>query len=165
MPSDRPSAAHIWAPIIVVILGCLWSLHYVVETRARTTDEPDTFLFISFLIWPLGLAGAAVIFGVFREVRAKQPPPILDPDSIGLKEPRRILLAVSLPIYGAAIVFGGFLIPSVLYILTMVRLFGVKSMPILIGMAICVVAIVWLGFFYLLSVPLQLWPPGFEGAA
>ena len=166
MERSGPSPAHKWAPIVIAAIGTLWALQYVLETRIETADEPDTFLFISFLIWPLGAAAIAVIVNAIRHAPTNdQPPPVLDPDSIGLKEPRRVLLASSLPIFGVAIVFGGFLIPSLLYIFLMVRFLGVKNLALHAGLAVCVLAIVWLGFYYLLGVPLQLWPPGLKGPA
>lgn len=153
-----PFLALKWAPIFVALIGSSWAVYFVLETRMTAADEPDTFLFISYLIWPLAAAGIAVIVSVIRDASSATN---MDPKTIGLEDPRRILLVTSLPIYGIAIVYGGFLVPSILYVFLMVRFLGVKSLLLMAGLVVCITAIVWFGFFYLLGVPLQLWPPGF----
>ena len=74
MERAGPSPAHKWAPIVIAAIGTLSELQYVLETRIETADEPDTFLFISFLIWPLGAAAIAVIVNAIRHAPAIDQP-------------------------------------------------------------------------------------------
>ena len=149
-----------WIPIIVTLLSSAWAVYYVIETQALSLaeDEPDTSLFINFLLWPLLASAIFVIVGSLRDTLPPERALGDGRDAFGLGDRRRIYLVLSLPIFAASLSYGGFLIPSILYGIIMAYLWGIKKPLVLIALASIIAIVVWIGFAELLGVPLKLWP-------
>lgn len=146
-------------PAIMMLGGCSWATHYVWTTARSHVDEIESAAFLGVLLMVLFAATGAGIYGVLRTptiicVNAEDKP--LD-DALKLCK-RRVILAFSLPIYFIAILYGGFLAPSVIYAVVMCAVLGVtrlRPLTLIAGGAASVVIL----FSTLLAVPLPLWPP------
>lgn len=147
-----PGISPKWVPVIIGALGSIWAIHYVWHTNQNSYGDQDTVAFINFLIWPLVISAFFVAIGALKGSAEEI--------AVGLSDYRRILLIISVPLYGIAIIYGGFVLASVLYVLLLVPVLGVRSPTIILGIIGAVVLIVWFGFSYLMSVPIQLWPRG-----
>ncbi len=147
-----PGISAKWVPVVVAALGSVWAIHYVWHTNQNSYGDQDTVLFINFLIWPL--IASALLVGL-RSLRDSAPEA-----PVGLSDYRRLILILSLPLYGIAIVYGGFVLASVAFVSLLLPILGVKNPIMLIGICSLIVAVIWLGFSHLMSVPLPLWPRG-----
>lgn len=141
-----------WVPVLIVILGSAWAIHFVWQTNENSYGDQPTVMFINFLIWPLVASGALVALMSLKGSA--------DDPSVGLSDRRRLLLVVGVPLYGIAVVYGGFVAASIAFVLVMLPVLGVRNPLLLAGIAALVTAFVWFGFSYLMAVPLPLWPRG-----
>lgn len=144
-----------WVPVVIVAIGSIWALNYVWHTNQNSYGDRDTVLFINFLIWPL-VASALLV--AITTLRSKNPEPDVD-----LSDHRRLILLLTVPLYGVAVVYGGFMLASCGFVLLLLPLLGVRNPIVLIGICAFTGGVIWFGFSYLMSVPLPLWPRGMAG--
>lgn len=141
-----------WVPVVIVTAGSVWAIHFVWHTNQNSYGDQDTVVFMNFLIWPL-LASALVV--AFTSLRGA-----FDEAEIGLSDYRRLILIAAIPLYATLTVYGGFILSSVVFLVILLPIYGVRNPFILLLVCGLVVAAIWFGFSYLMSVPLPLWPRG-----
>ena len=150
--------------VMIVSLTVAWAFWYVADTQ-RQVDGAEAVLFIKPLSWIILGTAILVLIG---STRLKSRP--LDADSAdeikeesgapgsGLSDWRRLLLILSLPVYGIAISFLGFMIPSLSYAGVMFLSLGVRQPLLFICLLAGIAVVIKIGFVQLLGVPLPLWP-------
>lgn len=154
-PEPRPRGSGLppkWVPVAIVAIGSAWAVHYVWHTNANSYGDQPTVMFINMLIWPLLISALAVIVSSLRGKNEEQ--------EVGLSDYRRLILICAVPLYGVAIVYGGFVLASVIFLLILLPILGVRNPLILLFVCGLAVGTIWFGFSHLMSVPLPLWPRG-----
>ena len=154
-PEPRPRGSGLppkWVPVAIVTIGSAWAVHYVWHTNANSYGDQPTVMFMNMLIWPLLLSALAVAYSSLRGKYEEQ--------EVGLSDYRRLILIGAIPIYGMLIVYGGFVLASVGFLLVLLPILGVRNPFTLLLVCGLVVGVIWFGFSHLMSVPLPLWPRG-----
>jgi hypothetical protein len=143
--------------VIVLALACLaWSLHYYWSTVRIPYDGKESVLFIKPLLIILALSTPFVIKSAIKIVpedaeKEKEQGP-------GIFHSRRLVFALSLFVYAAALPFLGYLIPSIVYLVVMCLYMGLRNIYIFIGVLAGYSLLLWVGFKQLLGVPIPILP-------
>jgi len=149
-------------PIIISSLILGWSLYYYLSTVSVPEDGPKSVFFIKPLVIGILLCFPFVIFSSIKirqiEIDSKKPEEESETADRGFLDHRRIFFAASLATYAVAITFLGYLIPSALFIFSVVYYLGSRNLWILIVLPLgCAISLSVI-FRFLLTVPLPIWP-------
>lgn len=163
--TQRHSGSASAVPAAIIVGASVWATHYVVTTASNPDDGPESALLIEPLLYVLLVTAAAALFSTVRSLRrAVEPVQVANseeryeqPFDNGLRDWRRVLLIVSLPVFGLAIAAFGFLLPAIAYVLLVSFALGVRKLVPLAATTIAVVAVI-AAFVKLAAVPLPLWP-------
>lgn len=142
-------------PVTIAIGASVWAVHYVVTTTRNPEHDAESLLLIRPLLYLLLLAAGLVVGNAVRT------PAVAVESGTNARRPfdwRRAALVGSLPVFGFAVVNAGFLLSSVVYVLVMCCILGVRRIVPLTLIACGVTALIVAGFVELLGVPLPLWP-------
>lgn len=142
---------------VILVLFCLsWSIYYYLSTVADPDGGAESVIFIKPLVIAIMVASFFVIYG------AVKIGPIIEPEEKsadqGILHPRRLVFAVSIFIYAAALPFLGYLIPSLVYLSLMCLYLGLRNLWVFVGLWAGYTALLWLAFSKLMQVPIPIWP-------
>lgn len=151
-------------PIIIASLILGWALYYYFDTVSIPYDGPESVLFIKPLVIGILICFPLVVFSSIKIQRtesvSEKPEEEKAKADRGFLDHRRIFFAGALVTYALTITFFGYLIPSILFIFSVVFYLGSRSIWILMVLPIGFIVFVSLLFKVLLKVPIPLWPSG-----
>ncbi len=150
--------------IIIASLILGWAIYYYFDTMSVPYDGPESVLFIKPLVIGILICFPFVVFSSIKiqpvESVSEKPEKEEEKADRGFLDHRRIFFTAALVAYALAITFFGYLIPSILFIFTVVFYLGSRNLWILIVLPIGLIVFVSLLFKVLLKVPIPLWPSG-----
>lgn len=151
-------------PIIIASLMLGWALYYYFDTVSIPYDGPESVLFIKPLVIGILICFPFVVYTSINiqpvKSVAEKPDKAEEKADRGFRDHRRIFFATALVVYALAITFFGYLIPSILFIFSVVFYLGSRSLWILMVLPIGFIVFVSLLFKVLLKIPIPLWPSG-----
>ena len=149
-------------PIIIASLILGWALYYYFDTVNVPYEGPNSVIFIKPLVIGILVCFPFVVFSSIKiqatKIISKEPEEDAAKADRGFLDHRRIFFAAALLVYALAITFFGYLVPSILFIFSVVYYLGSRNVWILIVLPIGFVSFISLLFNVLLKVPIPLWP-------
>lgn len=155
-------------PIVLSFLILGWSLIYYLSTVSVPGDGPASVLFIRPLVIGIVICFPFVIKSAIRITSASiQSPPSKEDrpekadsaeEDRGFWDHRRIFFVAALAAYALGITFLGYLIPTVLFLFTVIFYLGSRNLWILIALPLICGIFLSVLFNYLLTVPIPIWP-------
>jgi len=149
-------------PIIISTLILGWSIYYYYSTVGSSEDGPKSVIFIKPLVIGILVCFPLVVRGAIRflpEDRAAEDPQKMEetPDR-GFLDSRRLFFVAALAVYALAATFLGYLVPSILFIFSVLYYLGSRNLWILIALPLGCAILLSFVFRYLLTVPIEIWP-------
>ena len=151
---------HVEHQVIILVLLCVaWALYYYFSTVAQPDEGPESVLFIKPLIIILAISA---LFAIITAVKIDSAPEATEkPSDRGILHPQRLVFVLSLFIYAAVLPYFGYLLPSLLYLISMCLFLGLRNFWMLFGLVAGYTALLWMGFKNLMDVPIPIWPSFF----
>jgi hypothetical protein len=147
-------------PIILSSLMLAWSVYYYFST-VGAEEGPRSVLFIKPLVIGILICFPLVVRGSVKLLRDEsESVPQEDPEKRdrGFLDNRRLFFAAALAAYALAITFLGYLIPSVLFMFSVLYYLGSRNPWLLIALPLGCAILLSFSFRYVLTVPVSIWP-------
>lgn len=149
-------------PIILSSLILGWSLYYYFSTVSVPEDGPKSALFIRPLVIGILICFPFVIRSAIKikpaAVDTKSSEEEISTTDRGFLDDRRIFFVVALATYALAMTFLGYLIPSGLFLFSVLYYLGSRNLWILIVLPMGCAILLSVVFRFLLTVPVPILP-------
>ena len=152
-------------PIVIASLILGWTVYYYFNTVNIPDGGPESVLFIRPLVIGILICFPFVVFSAITVVKPEnsasaQPEQTEEPADRGFLDHRRVFFALALIAYAITITFFGYIIPSIVFIFSVLFYLGSRNMWILIVLPVGLISLIALIFKAVLKIPIPLWPTG-----
>ena len=144
-------------PILFVLCGLIWASWHYISVSTHPDAELDDFR----LIEPLFFIGCT--FGILSIIRSigfngNKTIRSIDKTDEPFLNSKRLAFVIALPVYAIAILYFGFLGPSLFFVILLAFALGVRDWRVHGVLALIVAFLIWVVFVNLLGVPVPLGP-------